>query len=263
VTVQPGQTVNLAFGNRRKQREEPGRICVLKFFDRDGDGVHDAQERPVFGTKIVVLDADGNKVAEGTIGKRPTCFTLPPGTYSVKELVSAPWVGTTPNPQTVKVTSGQTAVVEFGNRLVEAPPKVSGEGTICVAKYFDRDGDGRRDPDEPYVEGIRFTITDETGKVVARGQTARKPVCFTLPAPRTYRVRELPSVAWTTTTANPVVARLKPGEKVNVTFGNKRKRGIIQIPPRRRSIPPGVKRKHRRRMRRKAEEKGKSKRGRK
>jgi hypothetical protein len=123
VTVQPGQTVNLQFGNTRTGMAE---ICVFKFEDKDGDGVQDTGEPGLPGWTITITDPSGNIVATVTTGPQGSfCVGVPaPGTYTVAEVLPSPpptWMPTVPPGgvyNNVTVSSGQPVNLIFGNKQV-------------------------------------------------------------------------------------------------------------------------------------------------
>jgi len=221
VTVQPGQTVNLSFGNKRQQ----GQICVVKFEDLDGDGVQDPNEPLLPGWQFTVTDANNNPVGTLTTsppGTPPACLTVAaPGTYTITETVQSGWMPTTPNPQTVTVQPGQTANLVFGNKRQQ--------GQICVVKFNDLNSNGVQDSGEPLLPGWQFTVTDQNNNPVGALTTnppGTPPACLTVAAPGTYIVTEQVQSGWTPTTPNPQTVTVQPGQTANLTFGNQGKAEI-------------------------------------
>jgi len=106
------------------------------------------------GATFEVLDAEGNVVATGsTNADGAVYFTdLVAGNYTVRE-VGAPtgYSVALPDAQTVTVVAGQTASAYFANERIT--------GKIAIYKI---DADTRIP-----LEGATFTITDDTGAVVA------------------------------------------------------------------------------------------------
>jgi uncharacterized repeat protein (TIGR01451 family) len=214
VTVQPGQTVNVTFGNQGKAE-----ICAVKFEDLDGDGVQGPNEPLLPNWVFNVTDPSNNPV--GTItttppGTPPACLTVAaPGTYTVTEQVQSGWVPTTPNPQTVTVQPGQTVNVTFGNQQ-------KGKAEICIFKFNDLDGDGKQGPNEPPLAGWQFTVSPTplppTTSPVTTGPQGS--ICFGVAAPGTYTITEQVQSGWTVTTPNPQTVTVTPGQLVNVFFGN-------------------------------------------
>ncbi len=213
VTVAPGQTVTVTFGNQGRAE-----ICIFKFNDLNGDGKQDPNEPPLAGWQFTVspapLPPTTSPVTTGPQGS--ICFGVAaPGTYTITEQVQSGWTVTTPNPQTVTVTPGQLVNVSFGNR-----PQ---PGEICVVKFEDLDGDGVRDTNEPLLAGWQFTVTDASSNpvgTITTGQT--QPTCLKSVAPGTYTVTETVQSGWTVTTPNPQTVTVAPATSSVVEFGNKR-----------------------------------------
>jgi hypothetical protein len=116
VTVQPGQTVNVTFGNQGEGKAE---ICIFKFSDLDGDGKQGPNEPPLADWQFTVSPAPLPPTTSPvtTDPQGSICFGVAaPGTYTITEQVQSGWMPTTPNPQTVTVQPGQTVNVTFGNQ---------------------------------------------------------------------------------------------------------------------------------------------------
>lgn len=116
-TITAGQTTTVTFGNH--QNLEPGRLCVQKFNDLNGNGVQDPGEPFLTGWVFTIKDALGNVVGTiTTVAGALTCINLPPGTYTVTETPQPGWTPTTPGglTQTAVVVAGQTTTVIFGNK---------------------------------------------------------------------------------------------------------------------------------------------------
>jgi len=216
VTVQPGQTVNVQFGNKATGQAE---ICVFKFNDLNGNGVKDSSEPWLTGWTFDIKDIAGNLIGSVTTAEgEPACLTVPAqGTYTITEQVQPNWTPTL-NPQTVTVYPGQTAYVYFGNKATG-----EGEGQICVSKFNDLNGNGVYDSNEPgALSGWKFDIRDSGGSLIGTVTTSRGgPGCLTVPAPGTYTITEQVQPGWTPTTQNPQTVTVQPGQTVNVQFGNK------------------------------------------
>lgn len=93
-------------------------ICVLKFEDKNGNGVRDTGELSLPGWTFQIKDGSGHVAAIiNTGGPNKPCATVPaPGTYTVAEQSLPGWTTTTPNPQTVTVSPGQSVNLIFGNQ---------------------------------------------------------------------------------------------------------------------------------------------------
>ena len=95
-----------------------GRIDVIKTDDGNNSfGI----DLPVPGFRIII---DGPVHREGvTNGSGVARFnSIPPGTYTVREVAQAGWEAVTPDVVTVEVKEGQASTVRFKNRQVKVPP---------------------------------------------------------------------------------------------------------------------------------------------
>ena len=124
VTVAAGLAADVYFGNRESLGDSPGRLCIHKFHDANGNGRPDPREPGVAKQTFVVTPRRGKSVTLTTGADGVACTEVPAGTYTVTESPSAVWTPTTPNPTTVVVAPGRTADVWFGNRASRSrPPK--------------------------------------------------------------------------------------------------------------------------------------------
>jgi hypothetical protein len=128
VTVAPGQWMYAVFGNKTIQ-PEPATICIFKFHDLDGDGVHDPNE-PLLPGWTVAVKYTNNVVALSLVTQtNPVCVQIYPGTFHVSEVLPLPppgwpwpiplWSPTVPASGTysnVTFLPGQTVTLAFGNR---------------------------------------------------------------------------------------------------------------------------------------------------
>lgn len=98
-------------------------ICVIKFVDKNGNGVQDTGEPALPGWSFQIKDALGNIVATITTGSpQNVCAALPaPETYAIWEVLQPGWVPTTPNPKTVTVSAGNRVNLSFGNKIINCP----------------------------------------------------------------------------------------------------------------------------------------------
>ena len=226
-TILENQVVTVAFGNRRVP-PPPGRVCVLKYIDTNGNGQRDAGEGVQPGVAFKVTDASGAIASQGTTnaqGEFCSPMTLPPGTYAIAETVPVGWASTDPGGlqpvEPVEVTPGQTATALFGNRQNPIP------GEICAQKYNDLNGNGVRDAGEPALAGWQFTVRDGANAVIGQGTTnATGRWCLsTMVAPGTYSVSETMQSGWTSTDpggsspAKPAV--VTSNQTVTLAFGNR------------------------------------------
>jgi uncharacterized repeat protein (TIGR01451 family) len=136
VPVQPGQKVEVKFGNKKKE-EGKAEICVFKFEDLNGDGVHQPgppNNEPLIAWTFNVNPGPPTQVTTQAGGG--FCFGVPaPGTYTITEVIPPPpptWIPTTPTSQTVTVTPNQLVNVFFGNRRRE-----EGRCDLAIRKTVD------------------------------------------------------------------------------------------------------------------------------
>ena len=169
---------------------KPAKICGVKFLDHDGDGVRDANEPGLPGWTIQIKDAGGNVVGTAVTGKKGRfCIEVKAGTYTVSEVAQPGWVQTAPPPvppgtATVTVASGQTAMVQFGNRPEKQPCCLTFTLQGGKADQFSTADGAAAEPATP-PPGQPQTYFDETaGSKVFRHR-------FTLPAGNCIREAKL------------------------------------------------------------------------
>lgn len=172
------------FGN-----SSTGTVCISKFNDLNGDGKWTPGEPGIPGWVFNVSNGVGTVVTStgGTVCIRATC-----GTYTICEVLQPGWTPTTPVCTTITVTPCVAVNVTFGNHQTTCT------AMICGKKYWERphgtqNCNGVIDPDEVGMWGYTITIEDAvTGVIVTSGTTAPDgSYCLTVPAPGTYRVREV------------------------------------------------------------------------
>jgi len=229
VTVVSGQVVEgVDFGNYPKD----GGITGQKFMDLDGDGNWDDGEPVLPGWTIklntgaiAVTDINGSYY-----------FVVPPGTYTVSEVLQAGWTQSHPKPvppgtHTVVVTPGD--VVEgrdFGN----IPPG----GIIGGDKFFDEDEDGLYDENEFPLNGFVIELYDESRNILAVDTTGGDKTTETDSSdianhhgkfkfdgliPGIYYVQEQIPEGWIQTVPenNEYEVELTPGDNIDdLIFGN-------------------------------------------
>ncbi len=104
--------------------------------------------------------------------------------------------------------------------------QTQGRAEICMSKFFDKNRNGAKDSNEPFLAGWTFQVADQAGGnlVLSPPTTDSGKVCVGVLAPATYVVSEVPRKGWTQTTpvnpANPVVTVTPGGPLVNLVFGN-------------------------------------------
>lgn len=149
-----------------------GGLHGLKWNDRNGDGVKDADEPGLAGWTIFV-DADGDGVLDDGEKKATTdangnysIENLLPGDFVVTEVAMPGWARTFPAaPGTYSVTlaMGEQAFdLDFGSRA----------GSIRGRKWYDRDLDGVQDDDEPGLAGWTIYLDANDNGNLDDGETS-------------------------------------------------------------------------------------------
>jgi hypothetical protein len=100
-------------------------VCIFKFHDLNGDGVHQSQNEPFLqGWTFTITQTAPppaqtiTTVTTGAQGLAGVCINLPAGaTYAVTETPQQGWFPTTPTTQTIALVPNQgTVTLLFGNR---------------------------------------------------------------------------------------------------------------------------------------------------
>jgi protocatechuate 3,4-dioxygenase beta subunit len=162
VTLLEGQALRTVDFGFRPDTITRGSIGDTVFLDLDGDGAQDPNEGGIAGVPVrlqqggitlavVSTDADGHYTFAGLV----------PGTYDVlvddvnPVLVGTATLTTPPNPRTVAVPAGGIITnVDFG-----FTSGATGTGSIGDLVFFDRNGDGTRQPNG--ADGLPGTFDDE------------------------------------------------------------------------------------------------------
>ena len=169
----------------------------MKFHDLNGNGVNDG-EPGLAGWTITLTGANGMgsgvNLSTVTDSNGAYSFSVPPGVYTVNEVLQSGWTQSYPasGSYVVTLTSGQVDDNnDFGNFR---------QATKTGVKFEDLDGDGERDTGEPGVSDWIITLngTDGRGNVVGLSATtdANGDYSFSVP-PGTYTVGEMPQSGWT------------------------------------------------------------------
>ena len=178
--------------------------------DTNGNGIQDPGEPGLGGVTVTLTGTDvaGNPITQ-TVVTGPDgsyLFNVPPGSYTVTFTggpagwfpspvgQGAPGAGSVGGSFTLTLTPGQQ-VLTVDSGFV---PPARVEGTTWV----DTNGNGTRDPSEVVLPGVRVTLTDSTGKVVATAITDGKGF-YSFPGlyPGTYTVTFTTPDGRTATTA--------------------------------------------------------------
>ncbi|MEX2131867.1 MAG: SdrD B-like domain-containing protein, partial [Pseudohongiellaceae bacterium] len=118
VNLEAGANVTCTFSNVFTAPAPSASICGVKFNDLNGNGLQDAGELGLANWQISLGIAAIPPVTTGTKGEY--CISgLPAGTYTLSEILQAPWLQTfpaAPGTHTVTLTAGQQVNgINFGN----------------------------------------------------------------------------------------------------------------------------------------------------
>ncbi|MEX0621943.1 MAG: prealbumin-like fold domain-containing protein [Candidatus Woykebacteria bacterium] len=149
-----------------------GRLKIIKWEDKDGDGKPEKGEGPPSADVTFTFHIKGpdfDKTVTTDVNGLFVSDALPPGTYTVKEInIPDGWEATTATTQTVEVKDGDVAPVEFGNRKVTPPPPP----VTIVGKKVWVHGEKHRVPNEvftfelsvPGLPTLKVKTDPETGE---------------------------------------------------------------------------------------------------
>lgn len=135
-TAQPEQPVATAQPEQPAEPVEPtatavldvGKICIVLFHDKDGNGMRIAGEGFLYGGEVSINDRTGTVSRVGTTvagdpeTTNPMCFEqLPPGEYNISIAVPDGFNNTTATKHTISIVAGETMTIDFGAQ--EATPE--------------------------------------------------------------------------------------------------------------------------------------------
>jgi hypothetical protein len=94
-----------------------GRLIVNKFYDANGNGIKDENERELLGWRIGIEYVEGGEYSDIEYYETEYNYLVAEGTYRITEFmpVEAGWIATTAVERVVEVTAGETSTVSFGN----------------------------------------------------------------------------------------------------------------------------------------------------
>ena len=198
----------------------PGAIRIIKFEDKNGNGVRDAGEpkRQGFRFRLVETGDTGVTDKDGWLVFRH----LPAGIYHIREInIPSGWRITTPNPQQVTVISGTMVRAFVGNQRIVITQQPA---EIEVIKFNDLNANGTEDQGEGVLAGFTFRL-EPTGATATTDSQGR--VLFQNLEPGNYTVREVDIPAgWRVTTPNPQDVSVAANSTSTVRFGN-----VQETPP--------------------------------
>jgi len=196
------------FGNR--QLFGGGGVMGSKFWDENGNGVWDAGEATIAGIKIIIRDDKGDEVFQTTTINAPGAPAhgawkceqgLPPGIYTVEEVVPDGWVATYP---AVNGNVYKIEILDDGTfKLLSEEPSwytnlSFGNGRLMGYKWYDINENGQYDTGEEKLANWRILVKDMNYNVVLDAKTNSAGYWF-MPklAEGDYYVVEEPQEGWT------------------------------------------------------------------
>jgi hypothetical protein len=195
---------------------ELGCIFGWKFNDLNGNGIWEDGEPGIEGWHIYMLkDADPMiyEAVTDSSGLWWFCGLLH-DYYVIWEEERDGWCPTTDTDALVWIWSGTVAIVEpFGNfECVDIP----------VFKFNDMNGNGVYDAGDVPIQGWDFELVDESGAVVASGETdGDGMLVFTVCRGGWFTVVEADADGWIHTTPPEALVYLESGYRLNtLLFGN-------------------------------------------
>jgi protocatechuate 3,4-dioxygenase beta subunit len=166
-------------------------ITGAKFNDLNGNGVKDGDETALAGWNIQ-LAKDGNTINATTTGQDGSYAfkNLAPGKYTVSEVAQEGWTQTLPQgPYSIDLLDANVSGKDFGNK---------GNLSITGKKFYDANGNGVQDGDEPGLPGQEVKLV-ENGKEIATATTGQDGTyTFSNLVPGTYEVDDPILVTLTT-----------------------------------------------------------------
>jgi serine-aspartate repeat-containing protein C/D/E len=176
----------------------PASIAGSVFVDLDDDGLFDANEDPIAGVTVELLDTSGNAVrSTQTDSAGNYSFTgLRPGQYTVRETQPA---GYFQGGQRAGSGGGNATTADLisqinlaaGSQLVDYDFYETIAGSIAGVVFVDLDFDCEQDTNEVALSGVRVELLNASGQVISSTQTnARGAYTFANLRPGVYAVRE-------------------------------------------------------------------------
>ncbi len=172
-------------------------ISGANFNDLNGNGVRDGDDTAL-GNWNIQLAKDGSIINATTTGQDGSYAfkNLPPGKYTVSEVVQDGWTQTLPQGSySVDLLDADVSGKDFGNK---------GNLSITGKKFYDANGNGVQDEDEPGLPGQEVKLV-ESGKELASVTTGQDGTyTFSNLVPGTYEVDD-PILVTVTTQVRAVV----------------------------------------------------------
>jgi len=135
---------------------DTGAIRGLVWDDRDGDGQLAAEEPPLAGALLALVEVEGTLALSQTTSSdgRYGFADLPPALYELTETDPPGYISTTSNQYRVRVREGVTKTIDFGDSLPPTPTPTPAWGQM-----------------QPIAVSCGATVAGDTGDGVARVST--------------------------------------------------------------------------------------------
>ncbi len=187
-------------------------ISGTSFVDTNGNGVKDSDETGQAGRSLQ-LSQNGNVINATTTGQDGSYSfqNLAPGTYTISEVAQEGWAQTAPQGSyTVELKDANVTGKDFGSR---------GNLSISGQKYYDINGNGVQDADEPGIPGSAVSLV-ENGKVVANTTTDDNGLySFKNILPGTYTINDPVPGGLILTTSSSITVTVTTTVVVQANFG--------------------------------------------
>ncbi|RPJ39753.1 MAG: hypothetical protein EHM35_01550, partial [Planctomycetaceae bacterium] len=187
-------------------------ISGTAFQDTNGNGAKDGEETGLAGWSIQ-LAKDGSTVNATTTASDGIYkfANLVPGTYTLSEVAKEGWEQTVPQGSyTVELTNADVTGKDFGNR---------GNLSISGQKYYDVNGNGVQDADEPGIPGGSVSLVSD-GKVVANTTTDDNGMySFKGILPGTYTINDPVPGGLILTTSSTITVTVTSSVVLKANFG--------------------------------------------
>ena len=195
-----------------------GQIGDTVWYDYDGDGIQDAGEPGISGIVVQLTPPPGVDLGNGP-GQPVTDTTDANGKYLFEDLPGGDYTVTVTNPPAGLNNTGDPDGGADSTSDVTLPPGGSNLnqdfgyqplGAIGDTVWFDIDGDGMQDPNEPGIPGITVQLTPPPG--VDLGNGPGQPVTTVTDADGKYLFINLPGGPYTVTVMNPPAGLTNTGD---------------------------------------------------
>lgn len=194
-----------------------GKIGDTIFNDDDGNGAQNGGETGIPNIQVK-LEADYNKDGttdatffDTTDGNGNYLFeNLPPGNYSVTVMNPPPSAANTADPDGGNDNTSALTLTANEVNLDQDFGYQDRSGIIGDTIWYDIDGDGSQDPNEPGVPGITVQLTPPANVDLGAGPGV--PVTKVTDANGKYEFKDLPPGSYTVTVLNPPAGLQNSGD---------------------------------------------------